>query len=386
MASTHDGAAVMKKYGNNIAAIGQLCYNHAIHLCVVDSFYKNIVYTESEYSEEDSDLESSSEESYSASEIELIQNIEPTIKKLRSCVKMFKKSQLKQDKLQYYVKKEIGHQVLLKLDVKHRWNSLSMMISTFLKLKECVNHALLDLHLETFSEAEIKLLENLAQTLQPLEIAVKKLSSDSVTLLDSEGIWLFLLKSLKKQNNTISQNVLVSLKQRIQERRNVVLNTLFLYLHSGGFPVSTEYITYSSKYQVIYFAEELFNRLFINPDSSDLSESSESDLEYFESESQNLEDELISTLKEIQNPSKKAKVVKTSDLKEDFEYLDKFSKRSNKLNLLYNALLTINPTSTISERVFSVSSLIKNKLRNRMSPNHLNCILFVKYYFKKLNK
>lgn len=34
--STHDGAAVMKKYGDDILAESQLCINHAIHLSVVD--------------------------------------------------------------------------------------------------------------------------------------------------------------------------------------------------------------------------------------------------------------------------------------------------------------------------------------------------------------
>lgn len=37
--STHDGAAVMKRYGEDILAESQLCINHAIHLAVVDTIY-----------------------------------------------------------------------------------------------------------------------------------------------------------------------------------------------------------------------------------------------------------------------------------------------------------------------------------------------------------
>ena len=42
--SSHDGAAVMVKYGNNISPLAQLCYNHGVHLAVLDVFYKKVGY------------------------------------------------------------------------------------------------------------------------------------------------------------------------------------------------------------------------------------------------------------------------------------------------------------------------------------------------------
>ena len=39
VASTHDGAAVMQKYGSLNAIENQMCYNHAIHLAMCDVFY-----------------------------------------------------------------------------------------------------------------------------------------------------------------------------------------------------------------------------------------------------------------------------------------------------------------------------------------------------------
>lgn len=44
VASTHDGASVMAKYGSITGVLSQLCFNHAIHLAVMDIFYqkKNI--------------------------------------------------------------------------------------------------------------------------------------------------------------------------------------------------------------------------------------------------------------------------------------------------------------------------------------------------------
>ena len=35
--STHDGASVMVKYGRKIQAFSQLCYNHGIHLAVLNT-------------------------------------------------------------------------------------------------------------------------------------------------------------------------------------------------------------------------------------------------------------------------------------------------------------------------------------------------------------
>jgi hypothetical protein len=39
VASTHDGAVVMQKYGRLILAESQFCFNHGIHLSVTDVFY-----------------------------------------------------------------------------------------------------------------------------------------------------------------------------------------------------------------------------------------------------------------------------------------------------------------------------------------------------------
>ena len=69
MASTHDGAAVMRKYGADIPVESQICFNHAIHLAIVDVVYakkntthfENIDESESDYGDEDGELEESFE-------------------------------------------------------------------------------------------------------------------------------------------------------------------------------------------------------------------------------------------------------------------------------------------------------------------------------------
>lgn len=61
IASTNDSASVMGKYNRFIDPIGQLCYNHAIHLAVVDVLYskkENNFYENEESSEtEDESME-----------------------------------------------------------------------------------------------------------------------------------------------------------------------------------------------------------------------------------------------------------------------------------------------------------------------------------------
>lgn len=144
IASTHDAAAVMVKYGNNISAISQLCHNHGIHLAVVDLFYKkqdqnhpelespNVDYdlsefedilsndedddddgnesdffnTECEFSLENANVNFESTEELHVNLIEVIPNVNKIIKKIRKVVKIFRKSPDKNNKLQEYVVKK----------------------------------------------------------------------------------------------------------------------------------------------------------------------------------------------------------------------------------------------------------------------------------------
>jgi hypothetical protein len=62
------------------------------------------------------------------------------------------------------------------------------------------------------------------------------------------------------------------------------------------------------------------------------------------------------------------------------------AKRTLRLENLYRALMTIKPTSTSSERVFSVAGGTITKIRSRMSPELLNALVFLKYYFLKTSR
>ena len=78
------------------------------------------------------------------------------------------------------------------------------MIKNFLRIHKCVNHALSDYNLPIFSDREIKTLNNLSDTLTPLDLAINELSKDSATLIEFEGVIKFLFNKLSKANNSLS--------------------------------------------------------------------------------------------------------------------------------------------------------------------------------------
>lgn len=58
-------------------------------------------------------------------------------------------------------------------------------------------------------------------------------------------------------------------------------------------------------------------------------------------------------------------------------------KRPHNLENLYQALLTIPPTSIESERSFSATGLFMTKLRSRLGDTTLNALVFLRDYYKR---
>ena len=66
--------------------------------------------------------------------------------------------------------------------------------------------------------------------------------------------------------------------------------------------------------------------------------------------------------------------------------LERENRRSKYLNLVYNNLLTIKPTSVESERAFSVAGIICTKIRSNLSDDTLDTICMLRAHFIKENK
>ena len=70
------------------------------------------------------------------------------------------------------------------------------------------------------------------------------------------------------------------------------------------------------------------------------------------------------------------------NLKREFSWYERNKVKTPLLNQLYNALLSIQPTSTQSERNFSISNNVLTKQRKRLLNKNLNAIVFVKSHFQ----
>ena len=69
------------------------------------------------------------------------------------------------------------------------------------------------------------------------------------------------------------------------------------------------------------------------------------------------------------------------NIKNEFKLLEATKTRSSNLDKLYNALITIRPTSTACERVFSVAGNFVTKIRSNLKFKFLNLLVFLKYHF-----
>ena len=143
------------------------------------------------------------------------------------------------------------------------------------------------------------------------------------------------------------------LVERFHQRRDKCLVSLMLYLQdltsigpSSKRDTLSHLFPTSSTKEVHKLAKELMSRLF------GLEEESQQDVSSSSADSEDLEACLASSER---NSKKIAEQKASYNLAEDFKYFEKTENLSPNLNLLYNALRQISPTSVPSEREFSVS-------------------------------
>ena len=74
------------------------------------------------------------------------------------------------------------------------------------------------------------------------------------------------------------------------------------------------------------------------------------------------------------------------ELKNQFKLLESTKTLTGDLKKLFESLMSVRPTSTSSERVFSTANTFKTKIRNRMAAKTLDSLVFFKYYFLESNK
>ena len=110
---------------------------------------------------------------------------------------MFHKSPLKDEILQKHIQAQLNTELKLILDSKTRLNSLLEMIIIFVKAKKCIRMAVVEIGTSTtITNAEIKILHDLIDVLEPVKHAVEGLCRRNATLLTAERIHDFVFKTL----------------------------------------------------------------------------------------------------------------------------------------------------------------------------------------------
>ena len=286
------------------------------------------------------------------------------------------------------------------LDVKTRWNSLQSMLTRFIKLWSCIKKAFIDCGTQSaVSDDEFVIVQQLASILEPVKVTSDALCRDDATLISADGALKFLfvkLDELDSQGNAFSKPLSESLKKRIEARRNIPVTSLLHYLHNpDGYHTSVTSpgdLPKASKASIQKLAIGLFNRLSCQEPGDHESQPTatqdeDDDVEMLDmpdvsdvpTASASLEDQLqkyIDDSLEVTLPDTNLK-----SLSSEFKVLENQKKRTANLEHLYQALLTIKPSSVEAEHIFSVAGNFATKIRSRLSDRSLCALVFLKKYF-----
>ena len=69
-------------------------------------------------------------------------------------------------------------------------------------------------------------------------------------------------------------------------------------------------------------------------------------------------------------------------MRQEFRLFEATNKRLHNLDMLYNALLTIRPSSVEAKRVFSSTGFFFINIRTRLTDNHFDALVFLRSHFK----
>ena len=408
-----DGASVMKKLGKLSRVDHQLCYAHGLHLAVCDVLYKSrsvVQASVEDYHDEDDLDEEIFDDSLTTAlpapeeSPAFITEIEDVVKKVRRVVKIFRKSSVKNEVLQKYVVLEHEKELSLVLDCKTRWSSMFHMIERFILLKRCISKALLDLSIEhDISQAEFLFLDEIKAALEPVKLAVEAMCRQDATLLTAEGIFRFLFKEMKQRRSTFAKSLLSSVKDRIQQRRQHDLINLMRYLQNpttfsendADDIFDDEPLSSTTKESFLKTATTLVSRLF----GDKFNDIDEADSQQGESEETAENNQTVSLYERLQahieystEPANMRTDTQSDKngrqlrdiIKQEMKLFDATRQRPTKLEHLFNALLSIPPTSVEAERAFSAAGLFATKLRSRLSDKSINALTFLRsHYLKK---
>ncbi len=398
---TTDGAAVMKKLGRISEKPQQLCIAHGIHLAVLEVIYQNYSHVEeSDVKEQEEELDASEESGFAFEQpnrpLDLNQNLGEIVKKIRRIVKLFRISPLKEETLKMYTRAAHGKEIALVLDVRTRWNSLLIMVERFVKLKNEVQKALIDLKEPChITEEDFLFIEEVIRILTPVKMAVEAICMHDANLLSCDVAINFMMNKIDEKKSEIGERLYEALKRRISERRTY-LSDITSYLRFRKLPSVAEFIPPLSKYQLTSRIKDLAEEIF----EVSLSNDYESDNVYLEDSCDvstpqladgrelTLEMELYNAIKLVNEDGRVTKNICNQEksmqatIKKEMVLFENGGIRGRYLEGVYQALMTVQPTSVESERVFSAANYICSKIRSRLGDDVLDMLVFLRSQFR----
>ena len=154
------------------------------------------------------------------------------------------------------------------------------------------------------------------------------------------------------------------------------------------------------KASITRLANSLISRIFENYHNSISDENDENDavspeIETIEEDvddpkeksmSEKLDEFLASSSKPSVNPPLDKKDI-SAVVKHEMNIFEqtKVLPKNGFLTILYNALLTIPPTSVESERAFSIFGYFCNKVRSSLKPATINALIFLREYYRNMS-
>ncbi|GFT42079.1 uncharacterized protein TNCV_1668691 [Trichonephila clavipes] len=280
------------------------------------------------------------------------------------------------------------------LDTKTGWNSFLAILERLLEIKSAILKALIDIKEEQIMiNTEFETVTTIVASLTPVKIGLEKLCSPNANLLIAEGVFSFVIGELNEQNSEFVKNMKQSLSQRINERCNVTLIGLM------------QYLVFIRKYEAAVVTVDIsrlrIKNCLVRPaqmrdkDKTFLRHKEESIFNSLHSEEDNTE---VLKEKSLTLDEKLGKVIysKTKVLycstkkvlgfnkimKQEMQLFDSTENPSPSIIRLCEALQTIRTTSVEAEGAFSTARIFATKLRARLSDKSINCLCFLKSYFK----
>nr|CAI5830284.1 unnamed protein product [Callosobruchus analis] len=246
---TTDGASVMMKLGKLIQPLHQLCFARGIQLAVIAIMYsKNKKTSEQNFDNDGDDGHDSSDEDDYDNDIDNIaeeglleivkdepvaldlmndENINALVTEVRKIVKLFRRSPLKNNVLQNYVKDKHSKELNLILDCKTRWSSLAQMLQRFIFVKDCIKKTMIDLSMPmNLSDYDFEVLEQVSNCLEPIRLTVLALCRCDANLYTADASFKFMFEELSKIDIPFSRDLQTALKHRINERRTLASSVL----------------------------------------------------------------------------------------------------------------------------------------------------------------